>query len=76
MPPSSGLKCMRQRPKRRRQRDVQADRASADWLAATLAARSTSARSIAGADHHHRGRVETAALDQVADGAVDAGAMP
>ena len=62
-----------QRPERRRQRDVQADRA-----ARAFACRLLQGCDLVAADrrrhHHHRGGVEAAALDQVANGAVDAGA--
>ena len=67
------LEMHRQGPERRGQGDVQADGATrtagggrlqrADFVAADRRP-----------DHHHRCRVETAALDQIANGAVDAGA--
>src|SRR5258708_8047742 len=61
-----------QRPKRRRQRDVQADRA-ARAVGGDATKRAGFVAADRRADHHHRGGVETTAPDQVANGAVDAG---
>src|SRR5262245_30353393 len=64
-----------ERTERRGQRDVQADGA-----ARTCARDILQRRDLIAADrrtyHHYRSRIETAALDQIADGAVDAGTDP
>src|SRR5712672_1713751 len=61
-----------QRAKRRRQRGVQADRATATAGGGGLKCADFVAAD-GRADHHHRRGIETATLDQVANGAVDAG---
>ena len=58
---------------RRGQRDVQADRGAGVVRGSLLQARGLVAADCR-RDHHHRGRIEAAALDQFANGAVDAGA--
>ena len=71
MPPSTGRKCMRQRTERRGQSRVQADRAARARRRSGLQ-RGDLVAADRRADHHHRRRIETAARDQIANGAVDA----
>ena len=66
------LKVHRQGSKRRGQSGVQADRA-AGAACNGGAQRAGFVAADRGPDHHHRCRIDAAALDQVADAAVDAG---
>jgi hypothetical protein len=66
------LEMHRQRPERRRQCHVQADRATRALRGGRLQ-RTDFVAADRGSHHHHRCRIETAALDQLANGAVDAG---
>ena len=68
-------KVHRQRTKRRGERRVQPDRAARAVRCCVLQRGDLGAANRC-ADHHHRGGVEAAARDQIADGAVDAIGQP